>query len=289
MAAIQQQQAQHLDHEQRVAFGALRDRLDRVGRQLRAAARGDQAFGLLAIEAVQMHARAARCAQQVGQGLRQGMLARQFGVTQGAEHDDALACQLFGEKPQQAQRARIGPVQVVQDQQQRPQRGQSAPQVRHRHEQAKARLVAVDGGQGGQARPEVLRQAGHDLDRRGRGAAEVGAELRRVECAQRRFERPRPGQEGRRAGFLRTPAPQRQHALLFGHGRGLLREAGLADPRLAGQHEPGFTAVEAACDGLAQQAELGLAPDQLVVGVNRHRRGQLHRGIVGARCGSGEP
>ena len=282
-SVIVAQKAQHLDDEQRVAFGALPDRRNPCRRQARAAARGDQPFGLRMIEALQVHAREARCAQQLGQRLAQGMLARQFGVAVGPQHHDALPRQLRREEAQQSQRAGIGPVQILENQQQGLQLGQTSPQVRHRHEQPEPRLIAVERGQRRQARTEVARQARDDFDRRRRVATEQRAEIVRLERVQPGFERPRPRQEGRCTRFLQAAAPQRAHAAPFGQRGGFLGESRLADARFAGQHQPRPLAGERLLNRRLDPCELRLAPDQPIVRCRRRRCHPFHGPIVGKK------
>ena len=114
------------------------------------------------------------------QGLEQRMLARQFGVAIGADHQQGAVLEFGGQEGEQAQRGGVGPVQVLEDQQQRRALRRAAPEADDRVEQAEARLRGVAASALGCSARQLLGQFGNDAG----DVAQAGAErLRRIGVA----------------------------------------------------------------------------------------------------------
>ena len=79
---------------------------------------------------------------QLAQRVRQRVAARQFDVAIGRQHEQRAAHDLRGEELEQAQRGRVRPVQVVQDQQQRGPRGGALPEAGDAHRTGESALAS---------------------------------------------------------------------------------------------------------------------------------------------------
>ena len=238
------------------------DRRHHLRRRQHASAGGDEALGFVAAQAAELQPREARRAHELRQRFGQRMLARQLAVAIGAEHAQPLLGEFADKEGQQSQRPGIRPVQVVEYQQQRLERRQPLPQLRHGHEEPEACLVAVGERRQCGALGQVRRQFRHDLDHRRRVGAERGGKVRARQALQRSADRARPRQERRRAGLFEAAPPRDPHAALLCEHRRLLRKPRLAAAGIAGDREPTAAAVERLCNGGAQQLEFRLAPDQ---------------------------
>ena len=73
-------------------------------------------------EPAQQHALGGALARELGESLRQRMAAAQLDVAIGADQQQASRAQLAREELEQEQRGLVGPVQVVEDDDQRPAR-----------------------------------------------------------------------------------------------------------------------------------------------------------------------
>ena len=71
------------------------------------------------------------------------MVAAQLDVAVGADHEQRAVAQLAGEELEQQQRGLVGPVQVVEDEHQRPRGGGAGEEARDRVEEAEARLLVL--------------------------------------------------------------------------------------------------------------------------------------------------
>ena len=164
------------------------------------------------------------------------MLAREFGVAVGAQHQQRTVVEFGGQEREQPQRGRVGPVQVFEHQQQgRPLRC-AAQETDDGVEQPEPRLRVVQRVGIGRGHGDMVGQFRHDagdVDQRvAEGACRVGV----ATAAQVAADQLAPGPVGRCAGLLQAAAPQHRHAIGFGLRRQLLRQPRLADAARAGQH-----------------------------------------------------
>ena len=125
-----------------------------------------------------------------------------LGVAVGGDREDRQVGQPARDELERQQRRRLGPVQVVEDDDKRPALGDAREQARERVEEQEARLLGVEvGGRGGQAKHagELRHQA---RDRR-RVVAERGAQRRgvlasassRTICSHGQYGRAPPSQQ----------------------------------------------------------------------------------------------
>ena len=197
------QVAQDLLDEERVALGLAVQRRDEVGGGRGGAVGLDQLADLAGVEALERDVREAVLAPQRGDQLRQRVPLLELRVAVGAEEHRAPRLGRAHEVAQQLHRRAVGPVEVVEDEQQRRARGQLGQQRGERVEQALAlRPDLVEAG-----RRHGRRRVRHAELRQQRG--EVGrarAEpLRRQRSAGRRptSRAASPSPAGRRRGRSR--------------------------------------------------------------------------------------
>ncbi len=256
------QKAQRLHQVQRVALGAaVHGRNDR-GRRRHGACRSHHPLGFFQAQALQRQAAELPGVQQLGQRGGQGMLTRHIHFAAGAEQHDAAFGEFLRDEGQEPQRRGIGPVQVVQNQQQRAHGGHLAPEMRDRGKQPKARLVAFADGRHRGAGRQPLGEFGCNLGRRGGIASEQRRQALVAAGPKASLHCARPGQEGRRARFLEAAAPQGQHAAPYGQRCRFLREPGLADAGLAAEHDHAPAPGQCAAERVVQQLQLAAAADE---------------------------
>ena len=239
-AALGRHQAHDLADEERVAPGLLVNRRGEIGRGAIDRGReldvtGDRR-GSSPPSAIR---RRALHRGEVGERLGQRMMAAELDVAVGPDHQQAGVGQAPGDEAQQQQRWLVGPMQVVEDHDQRPRARGFAEKGRNRIEEAKPRLlgIAID-------RPalaevaETLAELGHDLGDIGGATAELPAQADRVCLHHIRADRLRPGPVRRRPLAFVTASPMHARTTDRRVGRQLLGRPGLADPRVAGEeHE----------------------------------------------------
>ena len=179
-------------------------------------------------------------AGQVDHGGQQRMPLAYLGVPVVPHHQRAGTLQLQAQEPQQRQRRRIGPVQVIQDQQQRPARGRRPQEARQAVEQPEPRLLRFQRRRKRKIRNAVT-HGGDQLSDVGRADAQVITQRGRVADLHLHIAADDldPGPERGRARPFPAPTPQ-HHRAAHGRPRGqLLGQPGLADAGLARhQHDP---------------------------------------------------
>ena len=246
--------------EERVALGAGEELVDQP--RLGPAAEDPRQLGdhLLAREALERHALDDRGALGLGHQRPQRMAAVQLVGAVGREKQDALVARVAHEEGQEVARGAVGPVDVLEDEHERPRLAQPAQQAR-----AAARTPGPARARS-RARPRG-RRAGAGAARARRAAAElVGAQ-----AAQ--------GADDRRVGQLAVAevdavAGEHARALFAGAGAQLGDQARLADARLARDERDRGAAVGRALERRGEARELALAPDELRT---RDPLGQLPR------------
>ena len=105
--------------EERVPVGLVVQCGDELRRRLVTGAIVEQRTDRLLLETAERHPLDARIASEVGEQLAQRMAAVDIGVTVGAQHEHRPASFAAQDPPEQRQRRLIGPVEVVEHQEQR--------------------------------------------------------------------------------------------------------------------------------------------------------------------------
>ena len=221
------QVADQLLDEERVAAGLVAD--DRGQAFVEAA--GDQVPHLVRVEGFDLDPRRRQPALKLAEGLRQVALRRQLGVTVDAEREDAPQRVVAGHRGEQAQGRAVGPVQVVEDDQHRPSRRETADHPHHRTEQGLPFRLEV-GSRSGRGQVHATGQLRQE-PREGRAVTtdDVGR-VDVTELTHRRLQQAAPDPEGPDLIGVRPAVEDRD---VIPAGRQLGREPRLADPAFAGQ------------------------------------------------------
>ena len=259
--------AHHLGQEQRMAFGLLVHQHAELGRDQ--PGRGDELGGLGGGEAAEQQPLHLRVAMQLQQAVGQRMLARQFGIAVGAQHQQAAAAGFGHDELEQPQRGHVGTVQVVQHQQQRLALRRALPEAGHGIEETEARLRRIGRCRLRRSVWQIRRELRVQRCQRRRGsegARQLGFVLQSDPAAHQLH----PGPVGRGAGLLGAAPPQREHLVLRGEGDHLLRGARLADARFARQQRDARLAGHGALQRLLQRLEFGVAADEAAFGGSIH-------------------
>jgi hypothetical protein len=268
-----QEIAHGLHQKHRMTLGALVDRGDRGRRRRGPAGGGQKLFGLVAAQAGQAQALEMRVACEFRQGFGEGMLSRQLGFPIGAQHQQAMSPQFGGEKGQQAQRRGVGPVQIVEDQKQRPFFGHCLPDRNDGMKELEARLIALerlDRGQIVQA-AAYLRHDGGDVCGT---LTQHRAQAVIIACIQQSAQRLDPRPIGRGAGFLEAAPPPHLHTASRRFVGQFLAEPGLAHAGVSRQHKKLVLAGTRSVQRRTQGCQLELAADEHAA--SRCRRGRAY-------------
>ena len=281
------QVADDLLDEERVALGLGVQRGDELGRGRLGPERGHQLADLRLREAAQRHLGEHRLAPQRGDDGRERVVVGELAGAVGAEEHRAPRLRRADQVADELQRRAVGPLQVVEHEQQRgagrdlrQQRGERVEQAMalgaafgaaHRRRAGRRAELGQQRGEVGGARPEPLRRAG-----------------------QRRAARPAAqhlehGPVGAGAGLVEA-AVEHDRAVAVDLARELRRHARLADPGLArDEHEPPLVG-DRRVPRPAQRRERLAPPDERVPprrrgerGRQRARRGRARRRGVGRR------
>ena len=263
------QVAHDLLDEERVALGLPVQRRDEVGGRRGGAVRLHQRRDLAGLEAVELEVGEDVLAPQRGDQLRERVALLELGVAVGAEEHRAPRLGRAHEVAQELHGRAVGPVQIVEDEQQRSAGGELGEQRGERVEQALALhpgLVEAGRGHGGRAdRHAELRQQGGEV---GRTRAEPRRRAGQRRPAGPAAEHLQHGLVGAGAGLVEA-AVEHHRAVRVRGPRELRGEARLADPGLAReQHEPAVVA----------QGRLPRLPQRGEVGLPAHERGASGRG-----------
>ena len=222
-----------------------------------------------------------RVAAQRGDQLRQRVAVVELGVAVGAEEHRAPRLRRPDQVAQHLQRRAVGPLQVVEHEQQRraggdlrQQRGQGVEQplaldARLRLDRGAPRGRAELGqqrGEVGRARAEPLGGAGQ------RGAARPAAQHLEHRLV------------GARAGLVEAPEED-DRAVAVDGARELGRQARLADPRVAGEQDEAALVADRRVPRLVQGAQRLLAADERVPRRRGLQRGRQRAGREAGRRG----
>lgn len=255
------QQADQLAHEVRIALGLAVDGGDEVHRRVDPGHAGDEPADLALLEPGQGQVGGRRLTEQLGQGAAQRVAAVHLDVPIGADEQEACVGQLAGHEPEQQQARLIGPVEVVQDDDQATWCGRRPQAGGHRVEQAEAGHLRVQLG-GRPPGPSQMGQLGQELGQLGHLRAELGGDLRRRAVGGVGAQRLAPGPVGGGAGPFTAATPG--HPSLPGPGLGaeLLGDAGLADAGLTGDEHQLTLAAQGAVERGAKLHLFGASTDE---------------------------
>ncbi len=236
--ALAGEQADDLGDEERVAVGLLVYRRRQPRRWLHPGDQRDKARHLALVQPAKQQPAAALPPGQVSQRRQQRMLRTQLAVPVNAHYQQARIFQLAARKPQQGQRRRVGPVQVIQYQQQRPPFGRRPQEAGQAVEQPEPGRLRLGRQRCRQVRQQVPDRRDH-LGDVGSAGAQVVAQRRRIAGLDVGADDLNPRPERGRALPLPAAAPQHKGTARGRLGRQLLSQPGLADARLPGQqHHP---------------------------------------------------
>jgi hypothetical protein len=275
-ASLRGEQLHELVDEERVARARLvhrrdeprRDRLALAAAQP-ACARLCQQPDLVATQALERQPRRS-AGQSAERGREIGPRVR-LGVAVGGDRQQRDVGQRASDKLQRQQRRGIGPVQVVEDDDEGALLGDRRQQRDERVEEPEARLVGVElGGLGGRAeRPRQLGQQARDP---GRALAERDAQCLRVGAPPDRAPDLHPGPVRRCA----TPVPAAAPGPLRPAGGDVLdelaRQRGLADARLSRQQDQAAAAGERLLQARVELCKLASAPHEARTAPSAHGR-----------------
>jgi hypothetical protein len=255
------QQADQLADEVGIALGLVVDGGDEVGRRIGPGHPGDEAADVAAVEAGQRQVHGCRLPEQLGQGAAQRMPPIDLHVAVGADDQQARVGQLPGDKAEQQQARPVGPVQVVEDEDQPTTRGRRVQAGGHGVEQAEPGHLGIQLG-GRPWRPLQVGQLGQELPQLGHLPSQLGGDLRRWAAGGIRAQRLTPGPVGGCARPFAAAPPRHPGLPRACLGAQLLGDAGLADPGLAGDERQPALAAEGAVEGGAELGSFGAPADQ---------------------------
>jgi len=157
----------HLLDEEGISLGLLLDQIYEARGGLLARACLDEIGDTLAGQAAQQYAFVEALVAQRGDGLPQRVGALEFDIPVGPDQQHAVAANASGEVEQQQQRRLVGPVEVVEDRDQRGRPRRTTQERRHALEQAQAFGLALQSGGLGEIRKALtdLRRERRELGR----------------------------------------------------------------------------------------------------------------------------
>ena len=224
--------------EERIAARLVVDGADGRPRRVLAVPGLDEPAHLPLVHAVETHPRHLAPSLELGEQRVQRMAGVQLVVPERADQQDRPEARLAREVPGQEERRAIGPVEIVDDQQHGPARGEPAHHDHHGAEELPAlRRRVPGGGQLGE-----LGQAGADLGQQPCQLWRPRHQLRQVrvrQCGEARAQHVDPRAEGVELLLVATAV---EHGEVRQPAGQLRDDTGLADARFAGdQHEPTLT------------------------------------------------
>ena len=274
------QVADDLLDEERIAVGLAVQGVHEGRLGARHAERGDQLGHLGLRQAAHREVLEHAFAADVGDQLVQRVTRLDLGLAVGAEQQRAARLRRAHEMTQELERGAVGPVEVVEDEHQRPRRAGLGEQRGHRVEEAEA--VAVGGAVVGGRRPELAEQDpelggahaetfAQRVERGARGPAAHHLDHRLV---------------GRDRLLVEAPV-EHQRAVVARAAAQLGGQAGLADAGVPGQQDELADAGHRLVPVLLEHAELARASDERLAaeGGGERRRPGDRRDLVGARLG----
>ena len=253
------QMAHHLLDEERVSLRVLEDGAHEPGGRLIAGVRRDELADAPLVEPVEPDALEQPLATQVGEQLRERVLAAELLVPVGADHEQRRFVRRSDDVPQQAECGSIRPLEVVQHEHERGARRRLAQKQRDGLEQQVAVRLPfarfdrlLDGLRG----CELRNQPG-ELP-----AARAEGDARPVETSAPRVVAKRLDEGLVRDECFLLAGGVEHGAVVVHPERELAQQPRLADPRLAGdQHEPAAAGTRLLPRG-PQDVELPLASDE---------------------------
>ena len=257
------QPAQDLLDEERVAAGARVHGAGHAGGGLGAEPGGRELADLAGREPAQADPLGAAVAPQVRQRGGERRAAPDLRVAVGAEDEERRRPAAAQDEREQEQRRPVGPVQVVEDQHQRPPLGDAGQHVVDRREQPVpgARIVVRAAARAAEQAIELARARERARRRRPDVPQHVRERLERGE----RVLGAAAGQHDRVAGFAREPQ----------------REPRLADAGLAGQEQqPPGAAIANEAPRLAQPRQLAGAADEQLLALEHGGRSDRRRRAI---------
>ncbi|GAA3493356.1 hypothetical protein GCM10019016_004550 [Streptomyces prasinosporus] len=268
--------------EEGVAVGALEDLVDAVGFGFPGEDARDLPADLVAVEAAELDAPDRAQPVEFGEQRAQGVAAVDVVGAVGGEDDEAAGAQGAEEVGEQVAGGGVGPVQVLQGEDDGVLGGDALQQARGEFEEA-GHALFVPAGLAGGGGAELGQQVGEFLLLPGGGCGELGGQVA-AQPAQGGGE----GGEGQPVGAdLDAAAERDDRAPAVGRRGELLEEAGLADAGLtADQQRLRFAgAVGRPGERVVQRVELsGAADEHGTDGLGLH--GPEHRtGPRGGRSG----
>ena len=214
--------------------------------------------------------------RELRQGLVEGVTAGDLHVPIRAEHQQRGPADLPGQELQEEERRPIGPVQVVQQEDQRPAVGRALQERRDCVEQAEPCLLRLQRRWRRQVR-QPLAHLRHDLGDVGGPGTHVGAEVGGVMATYVGPDGLDPRPVGRRSLALVASPHERQGSALDGVTGELQGGARLANARLARKHQEASVTSERLLQQLLQLAHLLVPPDEHPLGQSLRRDGLLQR------------
>ena len=270
-ATLGRHQPHDLADEERVAPRLLADRDGELGgRAIDAGGELDVAGDSVGVEAVQCDSTRGVDLGELAERCGKRVVAAELDVAVGADDQQAGVGEPAGEEAQQQQRRLVGPVQIVEHDDQRAGARGAAEELGDGVEDPEARLLGIHRRELADV-AEALADLGHD-PRHVRGAgAELPAQPDRIGLADVLADRLRPWPVRRGAVALVAATPEHARSAHPGVGRELLGGPGLADPGIAGQHQHPALAGERVLEQRAHLLELSLAPDEDAAGESLER------------------
>ncbi len=263
-AALRGEQLDELVDEERVARARGVDRRDELRRDLDAGARaevagagGRQQRDVVAAEPLERQARGRP--REAAERRREIRARVRLRVAIGRDRQERDVGQGPGHEQQRVQRRGVGPVQVVEHDDEWALLGDRGKQRRERVEAPEPRLVGVQlrGLRGRAERGAELRQQSRDP---GRAGAEGGAQGGKVGAPAQRAADLHPRPVRGRAAAVPAASPSPGGATRGGELDELARQRGLADPRLPGEQDQAAAARQRPLQGRLELGKLPLTP-----------------------------
>ena len=264
--SLRGEQLHELVHEERVAGARVVDRGHELWRDLLVCAAaqpagpyGRELADLVAAEALQRQAGGG--ARQAAERDRELGARVRLGMSVGGDRQQRRVGQRPGDELERQQGRGVGPVQVVEHDDERLLLGRRRQQRRERVEEAKAGLVGVQLG-GSRGFAQRLAELGQQAGDPGRARAERGTQRREVGGARERATDLHPGPVGGRAATVPAASPRPGGPARRGVLDELARERRLADSRLAGQQDEAAAPSEGALERRLELRKLAAAPHE---------------------------
>jgi hypothetical protein len=181
-----------------------------------------------------------------------------LGVAGVDDDEQSLVGQGPGDVVEQQQRGLVGPVGIVEDDQQGRLQAHLAEQPRHGVELTESILRRVTAGQRWRSRDHV----GGDAGQLGAEVVFAGEALQ-VDAASEPPQHLAPRPERRRPGRLGGRPPRPQHTAPLRHPEQLLGQPGLANPGLALTHDDPGETVDGGGEAVGEHRHLRLSTNEL--------------------------